>query len=196
MGRMTATYMWVADSGMINFRTYQESSSATIDATITTSDMLRFELKESPLGSSNYESQKASRIQLDFDYNFITSRFENSVIADPDNTALCNSAQAQGIATELIEQTKHIVNLTDVGFTNVASYYLGNRVRKHTQGEEFVEMELPARYFGLELCDVIKVKHPMIVGSESLYQVIALTPDYLKGTVALRASELLSLNPT
>ena len=57
-------------------------------------------------------------------------------------------------------------------------------------------MGLPARYFGLELADLVKVHHPMITGSQGIYQVISVKPDYLQGDVKVRAERLLSLNPT
>lgn len=188
-GKTTANYMWIGDSGMINYRTYQESASVTLDATITTSDMLEFSLKENPLGVTQYQARKAKRLKLDYGYDFIRGRYSDTIVADPSNTALCNSAQAKGIDTEIIAQSKYILS------TDTASRYLGNLVRRATQAEEFAELVLPARYMGIELADVVKVQHPMLVGSEGLFQVTAVTPDYITGTVFIRTTKLLSLDP-
>jgi hypothetical protein len=54
---------------------------------------------------------------------------------------------------------------------------------------------LPARYFGIELADVLRVQHPALAGSEGLYQVTRLEADYLGGTVAVTAAKLLGATP-
>jgi hypothetical protein len=68
-------------------------------------------------------------------------------------------------------------------------------VRKHAQGQEYLQMTLPARYFGIELADVLRVQHPALTGSQGLYQVTRLEPDYLGGTVAVTAARLLGASP-
>lgn len=189
-GRTTSTYLWIGDSGMVNFRSYQESAAATVNATITTSDLLPgLVLKENPLGVSQYETQKAKRVKVNYGYNFQAGKYSGTLTAEPSSCALCNSAQASGIDTEITTETKYILE------SDTASYYLGNIVRHATQSEEFAEMKLPARFFTLELADVVKLQHPMLIGSQALYQVIAVTPDYINGQVSVRAAKLLSLNP-
>ncbi len=47
----------------------------------------------------------------------------------------------------------------------------------------------------IELADVLKGQHPMIVGSEALYQVIRAELDPLLGSMRCTAAKLLSLNP-
>lgn len=187
-GKITKTNMWVADSGMINFRTYQDSANATIDHTITTSDMIDFTVLESPLGSTIYQSTKYKRVTVDYEFDYSKQKYESSLQANPTNNSFCNSVDAIGIDNELNLRTNYIMS------TDTASYYLGNAVAFNTQENEYVEVTLPARYYELELFDVVRVEHPMIVGSESTYQIIALSHNYQAGTVFIRGQELLRLS--
>lgn len=192
-GRTSAAYMWVGDSGFINFNTYQDSqtlvTSDLISATITTTDFVENSLtiRDNPLGTTVFDTQKAQRVQIDYDYDYTLDKFVQSNVANPDNNAFCNSAFNSGIQTAINVKTRYIKE----AFTS--SLYLANIVRKVTQDEQIVEMSLPARFFGLELSDVIKLQHPVLVGSESLFQITKISPDYLKGSVKITANEIQNL---
>ena len=188
-GKITATYLWLGDSGMINQRTYQESADVTIDAIITTSDMfIGFKLISNPLGTSRFITEKARRVQVDYNYDFQKNIYETNLTADKNSNSLCDSANASGVETEIIQQSRYIME------ADTASYYLGNIVRKATQNEEFVEMILPMRYLGLELADVINVRHPMLVSSDNLYQIVNVGHEYLKGRIKITGAKLLTLS--
>lgn len=192
-GRISGTYLWVGDSGFLNFRTYQESStiqnSDLIDFTITTSDILRDSLRilDNPLGTTIFETKKAKKIKINYEYNFTTNRYRSNITADPSNNAFCESAQAAGISDEITLRTRYILE------SDTASLYLQNAVRQSTQDESILEMSLPARFFEAEIGDICKVEHPAIIGSESLYQIIFADPDYFRGEVKLKLYEILNL---
>ena len=73
---------------------------------------------------------------------------------------------------------------------NVVSYYLGNLVRKFCQGNEFIEFKGGPSLLNVELADVLKIQHPMITGSEGLYQVIRTNLNVIKGSVGVTAARL------
>lgn len=187
-GKITKTNMWIGDSGTMNFRTYQDSANATVDMTVTTSDMFSFVLKESPIGSTVYASTKYKNFNVDYGYDFSTKKYESSEQANPTNNSFCDSVDAAGIDNELRLKTKYILN------SDTASYYIGNTVAFNTQDNEYVEMTLPPRFFELELSDIIKVEHPMIVGESSVYQVVSITHNYISGNVSVKGQELLNLS--
>ena len=186
IGRTTGTYLWIGDSGSINFRTYQQSASTIHDAVITTSDCLRntFTIKDNPLGTTVYDVRKASKVKIDYDYNHQTARYELSMTAGRSNNAFCESAYHAGVQEELTLRTEYIKE------TATASLYIANIIRNVTQDEQIVEMQLPARYYSLELADVVKVQHPIIEGSESLYQITRIQPNYMNGTVKIAAAQI------
>ena len=184
-GEIAAAYLWIGDSGMVNYRVYQESADATVDRIVATSHMLELSLQQNPLGVTAFDSQQASRFEVRYDYDFQTGQYRSSVAAGPATNALCQSADAAGVKGELERETRYILS------ADVASYYLGHLVRIHGQGQEYAELTLPAQFFGIELADVLRVQHPMIAGSEALYRVVRVAPDYLAGTVAVRAGKIL-----
>ena len=188
-GAISGIYSWVGDSGSINLRTYQESGAATVDATIRASDINEgtFVIHDNPLGTTTFNVTKARRISIDYGYNFATAQYQNNTTAKPGNNKYCNSADASGIQTELSVKTKYIME------TATSSLFIANMVRKSTLDESIVEMELPARFFSLEQADVLNIHHPTIVGSQSLFQITGIRPDYRKGTVFVKANELLNL---
>ena len=186
-GKISNTYMWIADSGTLNMRTYENSDTADIDTTITTSDMLSFRVEENPLGISRYRSQKASEFKVDYQYDFQRNRYDASATAYPNDNAFCNSAFASGAEKQIVARTRYIME------SDTAGYYLNNIVKKHTQSEEFVHLVLPARFMGLEVADVVKIQHPMLVGSESVYQVTHVRDNFQVGQVSIRAQELLDV---
>ena len=189
-GKTTATNMWIGDSGQLNFRTYQESATATnsglINATITTSDILNFNIRDNPLGTSQFNSEKARRLRVSYDYSFPAQRYYSTKEANPTNNAYCNSASVAGVENEISRQSRHILS------TAVASYYLGNLTRFFTQDESVIDLDLPAKFYQLEVADVLKVQHPSIIGSESLYQVTKSNIDLVRGVIKLQATELLN----
>jgi hypothetical protein len=187
--RTTATYLWIGDSGMMQVRAYQESGQAAVDAGVTPDTLLELKLLQNPLGTSAYESEAASRFRVSFGYDFQLGRYLNAVQADRTTNALCRSAEAVGVRNELQRASRHILA------PEVASLYLGTLVRKHAQTQEYLELKLPARYLGVELADVMRVQHPALTGSEGLYQVMRVEPDYLGGTVAVTAARLLGAQP-
>lgn len=189
-GRICAVNMWIGDSGQVNYRSYQESGTATVDRTMTTCDFISgaFKLLESPLGSSLHEQELAREMTVEYGYHFQRGVYERSERAFPGNNSLCDSAEAAGIKQALAVRTQYITD------PDVASLYLGNLVRKHSQGNEFAEFRGGPDLFDLELADVLRVEHPMIVGSEATYQVIRARMDVMQGTVAITAAKLLSLN--
>ena len=191
-GEITATNMWIGDSGMLNYRVYAESADATIDKTLNRDDFIAgtFGLEENPIGTSQHDQKLASDITINHTYDFQKGKYEISERAFPANTALCNSLSAAGITRAMERKTQYIMNI------DTASRYLGNLVRKYTQGTEFASGQLSAEHFDLELNDVVKIRHEMIVGSESLYQITKLSHDYMQGLVEFTAAELLSTNPT
>ena len=188
-GEISAAYMWVGDSGFLNSRTYQQSADVSVNATINTSDFLEntFKYRRNPLGTTVFEGKKVRRINVNYEFDFQLGQFKTSNNADPTNNAFCNSNNAAGISKEVDRSTKYIME------TATSSYYLGNLVRKFCMETRVVEMELPARFFSLELADVVKVQHPIIVGSESLFQIIKISPNYMKGKVFISANEILNL---
>jgi len=185
-GDITQTQIWIGDSGNLNFRTYQESSAVTINATVTTSDQIDFKIKDDPLGVSQYKTKKARRVVVQYGYDFGFGKYEQTNQSDFSNNTFCESANAAGIQTEVTKKSKYILD------TDTASFWLGSVTRNSTQSESFVDMTLPARFFSLEVTDVVKIQNPMIVGSESLYQITKVTADYMKGEVKIQAQELLN----
>lgn len=188
-GRISGSYLWVGDSGFMNYRSYQESATAVVDATITSCDysLDSFEIMDNPLGTTTFETQKTRRVKIDYKYDFSTGNFNGNITADRNNNVFCNSADASGISGEISLQSKYILE------SDTASLYLQNVIRQTTQDETIVQMNLPARFFGLELNDVVKVQHPALQNSESLFQITRIEPDYLSGNVSIKANELLSL---
>jgi len=184
-GDIAKTYYWASDSGIINTRTYENSGSATVDATISTSDMLDFSLFNSPLGSTRFQGKKGSTIKVDYEYDFQSKKYLKTLNANPTNTAACDSANASGITSQVAKKTKYVME------TATASSWVSKIVQTATQPEEFIRATLPFRYMQLELADVVKVQHPSIVGSESLYQITELGHDYTQGVVNITAQELL-----
>lgn len=190
-GETTGTYYWMGDSGYINSRTYQESSTVTssIDYTLTTSDIIpgTLKIKDNPIGAIFYQTKKAKRLKLDYDYNFSSGLYEKTLVADKNNNAFCNSADASGIQKEISKKSKYIKE------TQTASYYLDNLVRRHALSDVIVEGDLPGRFMGMEITDVLRIKHPSLLNSDSLFQVTKVGPDYHNGEVQFTANEILNV---
>ena len=187
-GEITGTGLWLGDSGSLNFRTYLNSESVTIDRILSPADFEKdsFQIDERPIGSSLRESELARAVAVHYDYNFQRNSYDQVIRAFPGNSPACNSIDAAGVTREITEKSKYIMT------TAVASLYLNNLVRLHTQDQSFVSGKLPAEHFDLELNDVLRIQNPLIVGSESLYQIVDLEHDYLQGLVNFTAGEVLS----
>lgn len=190
-GKITSTYYWIGDSGYINTRTYQESNIVTnsIDFTITTSDIIQdtMEIKDNPIGFIFYQTEKASRIKVDYDYDYARGQYLKSLSVDKNNNSFCDSAFHAGIQKERTESTKCIIE------TQTASYYIDNLVRRLTTDDNIVEGVLPARFMGMELADVLHLKHPSLLNSESIYQVTKIKPDYQSGEIDFTANRIINI---
>jgi hypothetical protein len=186
-GEISATYLWIGDSGYLNARTYQQSEDVIVNRTITTCDYITgsFKFHDNPLGTTVFDVQRAKRVKVNYDYSFATSKYNKVITADPSNNAACNSVDASGVKNEILKQTKYIKE------TLTSSLYSNNLIRKHTTDQTIIEMVLPARFFDLELADVVKVQNPLLINSESLFQITTVSPNYLNGQVYIKATELL-----
>ena len=191
LGKISGTYLWIGDSGSMNFRTYTNSEDVALDATITTSDILNIDIIENPLGTTKFNSKKSSQIKLEYDFDYQLNKYKQSLLAHPNNNSLCATAAENGIQGFSTIRTEYILE------TATAELYHNFLIKKQTQSEEFIELTLPGRFLSLELADVIKIQHPIIVGSESLYQVISVKNDFNSrsggGNVKITAEELLDV---
>lgn len=188
LGLLSGVSIWAADSGMLKIKSYQESATATnsINQTITLCDIHpgAFILAEAPLGTTVTGQELYSKIRVDYDYDFQSKKYRKSKLADKNNNNLCNSLFNSGITKTLNISTKYITN------PDVASYALGNLVRKHAQSTDFVTFKGGPSLLNVELADVLKVQHPMLVGSEGLFQVVKTKLDIIPGTVEVTAAKL------
>lgn len=190
-GEISATHYWIGDSGFINMRTYQESSivADSIDFTLTTCDIIEDSLviKDNPIGFIYYQTEKASRIKVDYEFDFAQNQYLQSMIVDKNNNAFCDSAFNAGIQNEKTIRTKYIME------SQTTSYYIDNLVRRLATDDNIIEGSLPARFMGMELCDVLRIQHPSLLNSESLYQVTKIKPDYETGQVNFTANEIINI---
>jgi hypothetical protein len=179
---------WASDSGAVAYRVYAESAVATnsIAAVITTSDMLSFQLLTSPLGTTIFNQQGYGAFQLDWNFDYQLNKYQNTTLANKTVNALCNSAFAGGAQKTFKRQSKYVMD------ADAASYANGHAVRMGAQGQDYVVLTLPARYFGLELADIVNVRHPLLTGTGQLFQVTKCAPDYSTGKVMVTAGQLLS----
>ncbi len=185
-GRITQTNMWIGDSGALNYRTFLENGEETVNTSLDTSHVLdrSFVLKEAPFGSSIYEQDLASKIQVRYNYDFQTGFYNNKLVADKNNTAECESLDAVGVTGERTVETKYILQ------TDTASLYLGALVRKYANPNEFVIFKGGADLFQMEIGDVFHLQHPIIVGSAANYQIIKLSNNYDNGTTKITGARL------
>jgi hypothetical protein len=190
-GELTSTNYWVADSGYVGFRTYQESSIVTdsINFTIQPDDMVKNSLviKDNPLGLIFYQTEKASRIKLNYDYNFASQKYEQLILADRSNNSFCSSIYNLNVRDEKLIDTKYIKE------TYTASLSLANYVRRLTIDDNLVEGVLHARFMGLELSDILLINHPAIIGSSDLFQTTKVEPNYETGEVYFTANKIKNL---
>ena len=165
-----------------------ESAAVTVDRTLGPEDFLleNFSLEESPIGSTLHEQQLAREVTVEFGFHFQHGKYEKNLRAFPGNTAMCNSIDAAGVKNGVTKKSEYILA------SDTASLYLANLVRKHCQGNEFVSFAGGPNLFDLELADVVRVQHPMIVGSEALYQIIRAELNPLEGRAAFTAAKLIA----
>ncbi len=177
--RITATHLWLGDCGLVNYRTYQLSGQATVNKTVSPADMgwKTFRLTEAPVGSTLYEADQASRVKVRFGYDYQTGQYAS--LASGVNCMTNVSAEKQF-------DTKVILD----PFTG--SLYLANMMRKYTQSREVVEFDLGPAHLDLELCDVLAVQHPMLVGSQGLYQIKGLDLDLQAWKLHVTACKLIA----
>ena len=189
-GKIAGFYTWIGDSGMINCRAYQESGTVAVDRTLTFQDYSNLDLNERPIETTLNNQSLASKINANYAFDFQLNRTVETKRAWPGNAALCNSLDALGITKTLNAKTKYITD------PNVASLWIGNLVRFHAQGNEFVSIVGGANLFDIELTDVLNIQNAILVGSEGLYQVIKTKMNVLQGTMEVTTAKLLSTNPT
>ena len=189
-GKLTGTYCWVADSGQLSARMYTESGLSTVNRTLTTCDMFGGTLLTNPLGTTGYLQQAASKVTVDWAYDYQLGQYVSTNQASRVNNPLCNSAFAAGVQKEFRRQTKYAVD------ASVASAALYQAVRFSTQAADYLTLQLPARFFGIELCDVLQVQHPLLPNCQGTFQVTKLQVDYLGGTVTATMAALLAGNPS
>ena len=179
-------YAWIGDSGMINYRSYQESATMTnsIDRTVSAEDMLKFSLDESPIGSPVVSSRLTSKYQFQYDFNFQQDRYTKALPLNQANNTMCSSLFDGGIKQETEFRSRYIMD------ADVASAWAVNISRTQTLGSLLMDITLPGKFLEFELADVIKVQHPMLTGSETLAQIVDMRTDYRRGKIQIKAEEL------
>lgn len=189
-GNMTGTNIWVADSGQIEFAFYTNSSTLFRNETVKTvneNDFISFKFKDNPIGNTNYKSQKYNEYNINFDYVYHKNTYSKTLNYNFSTNSYCEQInsfeiyKSKEIRNKYIVEssTAHQVALTEISFNSTIS--------------SFVEGVLPARFFNYELNDRLTIQNPMIVGSESQYQIINISHDYMKGQVSIIAQELVEM---
>ena len=188
LGLLTGTYTWVGDSGALSCRVYAESGLATVDWTVPAGDLAGGSLTRNPLGTSGFLQQAASAVELDWGYDFRTRAYASTSVVNRLTNAKCTAAWSAGVQKSVTRQSRYVVD------ASVASAALYQLVRFSTQAADYLTAQLPARYLGLELADVLRVQHPLLPSCSGLFQVTRLTVDYFSGTVGVVAAALLAGN--
>jgi hypothetical protein len=190
-GEITGTYYWMGDSGFLNSKTYQESTVLTncVDYTLTASDIVygTLKIKDNPLGITLYESEKASRIKMEYDYDFGLDKYLGLITADKNNAGFCNSLSVAGIENEISFSTNYVKE------TATASLQAVNFVRRYAANYSLLEFNLPAQFMGMEAADVLQINHPSLLTTPSVFQVTKIYPDYQNGGVKVTANEIANL---
>lgn len=183
-GRITDVNMWIGDSGILNFRTFKESGNEVVNNSLDLSNIETIILTEAPIGSSVFEQDLSSKIKIKYNFDFQKNEFQNTKVADRNNTPECNSLDARDITNEIERETEYILE------KDTASYYLGNLVRKFARGSEFINITGGVDLFPMELGDVFHLQHPMLIDSSANYQIIKLNANYLSGKISITAGKL------
>lgn len=184
-------YAYAADSGVVTYVPYVQSATAagSIAATLTTTDYLSCKLTTNPLGTTVFNQTGYSAFQFDYAFDYQLNKYTATAAANRTVNALCNSAYSAGAQKTLRAQSKYVMT------ADVASYALGLMTLLGTQGQDYVDMTLPARFFTLELADIISPRHPQIA-SGGLYQIVKMQTDYLAGKVQITAGRILNSDGT
>lgn len=179
IGQLTATTIWAGDSGTINMKTYTLSAVAaqSVNFTIPAALMETFALTEAPVGSSRFESEKANKITVNYAYLHHTGEYQQSLRA---------VYSLGGVAKEKTFETPYVID------TLTASLYANNLRLKYATAKEIATVGLPLQYLGVELADVLKLQHPLIVGSEGLYSVKRVELDLMNWNLSVDAVRLVS----
>lgn len=181
-GRITQVNMWIGDSGEVNFRHFKDNP--TINNSLGISNVIDFSIREAPIGSSITEQDLASKIKVKYNYDFQRNLFQNTKVADKNNTAECESLDNIGFRKEKTFETEYILEL------DTASYFTGNMVRKFAQGGEFITFTSGPELLDMEIGDCFNMEHAAIVGSNANYQIIRLSANYIKGSTKITAAKL------
>lgn len=182
-GQTTGVNLWFGDSGMIHYRTYQESGTATVNRTLIPEADLKISERVSPIGSP-LNSSLSSRFRFAYNYHFQRKKYEGVLTITSSNNTSCASLEAAGQKTEQQYTSKYIM------VADVASLWAVNRIRIETQPTRLIELELPGRYMETELFDVWRIQSQMFPGSETTAQVVDLRFDLLRGRVRATLEEL------
>lgn len=176
-------YAWIGDSGMINYRAHAESAAATVDTAIPARDMIKFSVEDNPIGSL-VGNNLINKYTFAYNYHFQRQEFQSSLNVNAANNSLCDSLQNAGIRQDEKFESKYVM------IPDVASLWMENRVRVHGRSSLLLGVTLPAKYYTLELGDVVKIEQEMLVGSETLAQIVDLKVDYRRNRVKIQAEEL------
>ena len=174
--------MWIGDSGEVNFRHFKDSP--TIDNSLDIGNITDFNIREAPIGSSITEQDLASKIKVKYNFDFQRNLFQNTKVADKNNTAECESLDNIGFRKEKEFKTEYILE------ADTASYFTGNMVRKFARSSEFITFTSGPELLDMEIGDCFNVEHAAIVGSNANYQAIRLSANYIKGSVKITGAKL------
>ncbi len=179
IGRLTGTTFWAGDSGTLNMKTYALSAVAqnSVNFIIPADLMESFKLTETPLGSTRFESEKANKITVRYDYVHHTNDYRQSLRA---------VYSLGGVTKEKEVTSPYIID------TLTASLYANNLRLKYATGKEIATIGLPLQFLGVELADVLRLQHPLIVGSEGFYQVKRVELDLDNWALSVDAVRLVS----
>jgi hypothetical protein len=174
---------WVADNGLVKIKDYDRDVFGTYEQlyTVTPDDYMSFEIIDNPLGVTQYQSQRASEINLLYNYSYTRKKHLDRFVDNKANNSFCDSAYTAGILDNIEIQDKYIVD------SETATNVLDSYTRLYTQALTFVNMRLPAYRFNIEIADMLYLQHPMIVGSQDLFFTTNVTQDYQNGYVDITA---------
>lgn len=184
-GETAGINLWFGDSGMLHYRAYVQSATATgsVDATVTIDDDVKLRYRQNPVGSP-LNARVASQFRFEYNYNFQQARYNNVLTVTGSQNSACFSLEAVNVREQKTYSSPYVMT------ADVASLWSVNRIRIDTQPSNLIELELPPSYLGLELFDVLKVPHQMFPNSVTLGQITDLRFDLLRGRVKATVEEL------
>lgn len=192
--RTCGVALWAGDSGMLMSRVYLEPKSASLvgpDWALTPKDVFDIAETYNPLGTSTFETQALSRVQLNYAYDYQRGTYLSTAVADRNSNLLCNSAYAAGVRGAKTLESKYIMDAA------TASLAVGVEVRRSAQPQDFIDVTLPMRFFGMEVGDTVDLTNfasvlPPQDGGTDLYQAIRVTYSLARGEVQARLGSLLA----